>query len=557
MLNVDKTRLTQEMLQDIEDYERTGEDAIYLLAKKKKNYIDIITRMQSSNIDMIAHSGLKTVADWDYIRNTNKGVNTDLVAVNNDAGNLKYSCYALKDPQNHEIGLRIPLLDTYASKKRSLFGKNPTFATYNQLISKIADVYKIKVKEKHVGNKHITYKTTKNPVVLIKKAGYKLLNLCRTFFKKEKVQQPILFKGKISITNNIAPGTSSKYVMSQQEKFTEVLDKIIYATAKHYVKFNKLKMTKKEILASCLYADILMSRVINYGDSQINNNIENALKLQFSNVLASICPSAEKLSEISALGMKCAIFNLKKLGMSLEDVVKNAKSSGYSFDTEPQSFEDALLGSKLRLQQKQSINLQEQESGKEQINDTVAPETQTKIDKGGDSLLETETLLKKDTARKYIDKVIAKSLKNYISKSIIEMDGYENKTGKVYNKIQRRHLFVENMLAYYEKQKGLDLSDLLEDLRKELALGDESDRSYARKYSNTLLSMREAIVDSIFQENQYIKKVNNETIISLINKYIGQHYPDSKSLSPFINSVLKKSLKDIDRLKLPNNVSVK
>ena len=90
MLNVDKSRLTKEMLKDVEEYERTGEDAIFLLAKRNSNYKDIITRMQSSNIAFVANSGVKSFDDWNNTWSLNTKINEDMVALNEDGGNQKY-----------------------------------------------------------------------------------------------------------------------------------------------------------------------------------------------------------------------------------------------------------------------------------------------------------------------------------------------------------------------------------------------------------------------------------------------------------------------------------
>ena len=545
MLNVDKSRLTKEMLKDIEEYERTGEDAIFLLAKQENDYRDIITRMQSSNILFVANSGVKTLDDWNNNGIMNRGVNEKLVALNNDNGKLKYSCYALKAPTSYKQGLRLPFVDSYASKKRSLFAGNNEFSTYSSLLEKISSVYKIKIKEIDFAKKHIVYKKGSKFVSILKDKTHRVLNLCRKFLRKEQKVAPIRFKGKLSITKHLSSVSKSRYEISQQEKFTEILDKIILATAKHFAKNDKLDLTEKEMLVATLYADILMSRAINYGDVKNNTDIENALKLQLSNVLATLEPSKSKLKQLTNLGMKSAIYNLQKMGISVKEVVDNAKACGFTYSSEPTTYEDALLGSKLKLQEMQANNIVEQKDNNKDNNKDKEQEKNNYI------ATEGEGELTQKSARKYVDTIVMKAFKNYMAKSVVVMSGYSNKTGKVYAKMQRRHLFIEDMLAYYEANKSLDMSQLVIELTKMIEQNDNSDALQACKFGNSLLSFREAMISSIFKDAETMKKENGETIATLVNKYLKENY-NATSLTPFVNNMLKVSMKDIDKLSKPN-----
>ena len=591
MLNVDKSRLTKEMLKDIEEYEKTGEDAIFLLAKQENDYRDIITRMQSSNILFVANSGVKTLDDWNNNGMMNCGVNEKLVALNNDNGKLKYSCYALKAPTSYKQGLRLPFVDSYASKKRSLFAGNNKFSTYSSLLEKISSVYKIKIKEVDSAKKHIVYKKGSKFVSMLKDKTHRVLNLCRKFLRKEQKVAPIRFKGKLSITKNLSSVSKSRYEISQQEKFTEILDKIILATAKHFAKNDKLDLTEKEMLVATLYADILMSRAINYGDVKNNTDIENALKLQLSNVLATLEPSKSKLKQLTNLGMKSAIYNLQKMGISVKEVVDNAKACGFTYSSEPTTYEDALLGSKLKLQEMQANNIVEQKDNnknkEQETKNNIAADIKksqeekntkkdneysytpsvdadsianyyTNVAKLGNYVInipnestKKEVELTQKSARKYVDTIVMKAFKNYMAKSVVVMSGYSNKTGKVYAKMQRRHLFIEDMLAYYEANKSLDMSQLVIELTKMIEQNDNSDALQACKFGNSLLSFREAMISSIFKDAETMKKENGETIATLVNKYLKENY-NATSLTPFVNNMLKVSMKDIDKLSKPN-----
>ena len=601
MLNVDKSRLTKEMLKDVEEYERTGEDAIFLLAKRNSNYRDIITRMQSSNIAFVANSGVKSFDDWNNTWSLNAKINEDMVALNEDGGNQKYSCYALKAPNSFNQGLRLPFIDTYASKKKSLFAGNTTFSTYNSLIENISNSYKIKIKELNYAKKHIIYKNGSKLVGMLKDKAHRVLNMCRKFLHKEQTVAPIRYKGKIKITKYLNSISKSKYGVSQQERVTEILDKIMYATVKYFAKNDKVELTSKEMLVATLYADILMSRAINYGDVKNNNDIENALKLQLSNVLCTLEPGSDKLKQLAGLGMRTAIYNLGKMGISLDEVVENAKKCGFTYSNKPTNYEEALLGSKLKLQEKEAGTVEEENaiSKKDEVN--ANPQKPTENNKLADTAIaqkesekdyqyftinhdippfvdykiptsytvvfgENKSQQKKEEsvepatkeveltqkdARRYIDTVSVKAFKNYMAKSVVIMSGYANKTGKVYAKMQRRHLFVEDILAYYENNKHFDASQLVDDLNRLIAQKDGDDELQASKFANSLLTLRESIIFDIFKDKQSIKVTNGETISTLVNKFLADNY-NATSLTPFINNVLKVSMKDIDKLSKPN-----
>ena len=587
MGEVDRSRLSSDMLKDVEDYERTREDAIFWLGShKQKSYKDIITRLQSSNINLVALSGVKTINEWSRRPSLINSINTDLVPVNNDNGVLKYSCYALKDTNSHTYGIRILMVESYASKRLLLM--NSVCPNYSSLINKITKTYNIKVSEQLLKKGLVNYKPKFPVLAKIKSAGYKVLNLCRKFFNKEQIVEPLKFSGKILLQGYIYDGRSIRYVISKAEKLTEVLDKIMRVTANHFNKVDKIGLSKKELLITTLYADILMNRALNYGNAQLNGDIEDALKLQFSNALAESCPSVDSLDKISSLGMKCAIYNLKKMGISIEDVVTNAKNIGFSFANAPSSYEQALLGYKAGENTLESEDVVETKVAEFE---TTQEKSDTPINLGGFANFVTNTQLGNNTiytcasnlntqqytiakdilnkenvetnntvkevanattvneekVRKYIDNVIKKAMKNYLGKTVVNMSNCANPNGKVYNKIKRRHLFIEGMFSYYENSKKFDLSDILEDLRVELELGDNTDSSYARKYGNLLLKTREEIIEAIFESG---KDYSGKTVSELVNQFANEKY-EKNSLATFISSVLNKSLKDIDELKQP------
>lgn len=623
-----RSLLSKEMLKDVKDYEKTGEDAIYWLANKKgKTYKEIITRFQSSEIDMVSNSGLKTEDEWKNLYHDFGEVNSGLVAVDDDEEKGKlYSCYAIKGTTNRTSKVMFPLMESYASRY-DLFSNKNDCPNYNYMLNKISDAYNIKIKNSPKTN-DVEYKESFKTLEKVKSAGYKVLNLCRKFLKKEKISEPISFRGKTEI---------STQKLADSEKLTGILNHLVEKTAKYLNKTQKLNLSERELYAASLYSDILMSRVLNYGDSELNEKIELSLRLQFSNLLARDCYGIETLNKIADLGMDCAMYNLKKLGINTKEAVANAKNAGYEFANEPTTLREAMLGHKVNVYKdeltddeslgisdtkKKRKNTQKPkiakkkpiESKKGKNTPKKAKEEQKEEDKEGPKK-EEKPKAKKQSAnpkqkgskpktkkespkrprkrnstknanpndikeekpeeekepeielipeiekqprnqnpqkfetsiRKKVDKVVNKAFKNYMQKTVLSMGRIEKQDGKVYNKIKRRHSFVEDMLDFYENNKKIDTNGVVDNFRTLNADLSKEDKIIAKKYANALINLREAIVESIYEDRKLKDEYINATSADVVNKYIAERF-EKGTLPSYLNNILIKSLKSIDNL---------
>ena len=339
MATIDKTRLSDGMRIDLEDYENTKEDAIFWLGTGAVKTTDqIITRFQSSRIVDVALSGLKTVSDWSTSNVALKRVRSSSTAM---SSSNKYSSYALVENFSNMGSLRYPLCNSFAAKN-ILFSKKE-FPLYKELVQRVQSAYNIKIVEQTTKDKLFEYKRKGQLGAKLKNDGLGVVNLCRKIFKKEKFTAEPSYKGKIIVNNNYTYGNGAAYRVSQHEKFTRIMDSILGITVQNQAKKNKVKLSKNEMFASRLYAEILLARAINYGDVESNLKIETRLTLQFSNVLAAVDLSPEKLQTVAKLGMESALSTINRLGFSITDVKNSVKNAGYIYSKEPQTMQEALL----------------------------------------------------------------------------------------------------------------------------------------------------------------------------------------------------------------------
>ena len=578
--------LSKEMLKDLKNYQFSGEDAIFLLG----NYRDlsteeIIARLQSSRIFDIIKSGLKTEKEWKEFSAPLKNVRTEVCPIYGD----KYSCYALKENENAYGHLRYPLCSSFASKS-ILFSKK-TFPKYNELVSKIKKVYKVKIVEKNDQSELFRYKKENKIKAIIKNIAYGALNLCRKLFKKEKLSSMPNYRGKIIINNNLVFDNKSVYKISEQEKFTKILDGILAITTKNAAKKLRSNLSDKELFFSRLYSEVLLSRAIDYGDPETNRKIEDSLTLQMSNVLAGLNMSNSEINEAARIGFNVALVTIKRLGLTLEDVKKSVLNAGYKYDTMPTSIEEALLPkhalkynlieTKDNTKDNEDLSHKENTTEKEDIeykpNFVILNEDTSKTDKNNNQIKkdfidveikekdndenkysdkikligvkDTKTYLTKNSAKKYIDRVIESNFKKQIDKSVGKILLGEAGEKKL-EKLNRQYNFVEHMLSFYNKNKDVDSSKIEEIMNNELYVRkDVADNNYAHSFGKSFVDLRQDILNEIFGDKETIEKKDGKTIISLINDYVEQKY--GKKLSSFVLNALNKNLnaiyKEIDK----------
>ncbi len=578
MAILNSNNISKEMLKDLKNYQATGEDAIFLLGHYRDlSTEDIIARLQSSRIVDIIKSGLKTEKEWYEFSAPLKNVRTGVYPIYDN----KYSCYALKENENAYGHLRYPLCSSFASKS-ILFSKK-TFPKYEQLVKKIKSVYKVKIVEKNDQSELFKYKKENKVKAIIKNLAYGVLNLCRKIFKKEKLSSMPSYRGKIYINNNLVFDNKSVYKISEQEKFTKILDGILAITTKNAAKKLRSNLTNKELFFSRLYAEVLLSRAIDYGDSETNRKIEDSLTLQMSNALAGLDMSNSEINEAARIGFNVALVTIKRLGLTLDDVKKSVLNAGYKYDIMPTSIEEALLpkyvSNPMLIETKEKETEKEQmaevkkeeykpnfiilnekdayrdtEKQNKEVVDAKIKEKDSEENKYADKikligLKDTKTYLTKNSAKKYIDRVIESNFKKQIDKSVGKILLGEVGDKKL-EKLNRNYNFVEHMLSFYNKNKDMDTTKIEEIMNNELYVRkDVADNNYAHSFGKSFVDLRQDILNELFGNEEAIEKKDGKTVITLINEYVEQKY--GKKLSSFVLNALNKNLnaiyKEIDK----------
>ena len=534
-MEYDKLRLSQKMLDDVKDFEETGEDAIYWLGKGKlKSTDEIITRIQSSHMAEVCFSGLKTKEEWENSNGVLTEIKESLCPVSSTD---KYSSYALKESDYSMGNLRYPLFNTFASK--NVLFSTKTFPNYYNLLNRIKSAYKIKIVEQSFKGDLFTYKRKGRITAMLKNSGLKVLNLCKKLFKKQTFTINPSYKGKIVIKDTYTYNNGNVYKFSQQEKFTKILDAIANIETKHQNKKLKAKLNKDEQFFARLYSEVLLSRAINYGDVVSNKNVESSLTLQMSNVLAKLDLSPEQIVNASNVGKKVALNTIKRLGLSLADVRTAFVNSGYKYKIEPVTIEDALFAKQNLKQNVEEKNTEKPKQEEVKKFDTAKELTGVKDDK---------VYLTLNSAKKYIDNVIKNSFKKQIKTSVNNIYNKELSNRKE-QQMQRKYNFIEHMFSFYDTHKEGSLNELNNIVDNEFKNPDQiKERNYAHSFSKSFIDFKNYILERIFDKNDKIEKKEGKGISTVINELVQKEY--GKKLSSYVLDKVKKGtnqmFKDID-----------
>lgn len=337
MSNLDKTQLSQAIIDDMKKFAKTGEDPIFWLANDKNVSVDeIITRMQSANIESVIDLGVKDEEQW-KMSNPNYTLRKSVAPITNTD---KYSSFALVENADRIGRLRYPLVASYASK--NLFFSTKTFSGYSHLIDRIKSAYKVKIVERNDSGELFSYKRKGRIRAMLKNKGIGAVNLCRKLFKKQVFKPSISYKGKIVINSSISVGNNQRYKFAEQEKLTRILYALTTITSKELAKQNKIKLDKKVMAYANLYANVLISRAINYGSSSANRVVEASLSLQMCNTLAGLDIDKDTLKKANDLGMQTALYTINKLGLTKEQVMSAMRATGYTYQSTPNSIKEAI-----------------------------------------------------------------------------------------------------------------------------------------------------------------------------------------------------------------------
>lgn len=512
MSGYDKSRLSEEILNDLADFESTGIDAIYVMAFSSQcSYVDIINRIQSSNLERIVFSGLRTDEEWNYSNSILKTVNLNIAPISNTK---RYSSYALKESISSIGNLRYPLTTTFAGKN-VLFAEK-VFNKYNSLINSIKTHFDIDIEEINNRGELFLYKRQK-PLFFFK-------------ISKENLYDKKNYKGKMIVNNNFTYNGVT-YKLSQAEKMTRIFDAILQVSVDNYTncELNKEKFSEGEKFISRLYAEILMSRSLNLGNKETNIKTEESLTLQLSNALAYLELDGDKINQCAHIGLEIAKSTIEILGFTIKDIKMSMENEGYKYDSNPNSIQEALFPIHIIKNQ----NTETEKPVKNVAEDKFTSKSIISID------VKQCLKLTKKGAGNYIDRVIVgeftKKAEN--SRQDILSDKYQEKKTAY---LKRVYNFIDHMQSYYIRHK--DFSDKNEYIEAELK-EENADNYVAHSYSDLFIQLKKYILVGIFKGEEYIEKKNDKAIPTIVNDFMEEKF--NKKLAPFTKYVLNKNLKEI------------
>ena len=594
--------LSSVALKDLERYQTSGEDAIYMLAQsafdngEELNTDMVLNRIQSKKIYDIQSSsntksdlkksldfiGAQTQEDWKKMGVPCKKIKESATTILNN----KYSCYFLKAETYNQ--LRYPMYDSFTSSK-FLF-RNKTFPNYEELVNKVKKSFGIKVIEASGKNKLIDkselYRYIKENkfVGFVKNVGLGAVNLCRTLFKKSKLFSTKSYRGKIILRDNYVYAHGGNYKLSQQEKFVKILDGILNVTIKRATKVYDSNLNEKQLFYSRLYANILLSRAINFNDKgESNKKIENSLMLQMANVLAGLNMTTSEINQATSIAFKSAIFVINKMGIEISDIKACVKNMGYKYDKNPTTIDEALLpkspllnllltsGEEEVVEQEQkteqnfilkgkpynSVSTADYNQNKKENNELIQDvEYEVLNDESTKYAVKKPMFLNpavyyisKNSAEMYIDNVIESGFKKLINKNLGKIN-LAPESNKKAEKLHRGYNFAEHMLAFYRTNKNKSAEELDRMIEKEFSSNKTNDdNKYAHSLSKAFINLKQQILNGIFGDANRVEKKQNKKASVLVNEYVENKY--GKKLVYYIYNCLDENLnkvyKEIDK----------
>ncbi len=601
MSDLNKTQLSESLLKDMKDFAKTGEDPIFWLANKKNVSIDeIITRMQSANIESVVALGYKTIDQWSK-STPPRTVRSSIAPITNTN---RYSSFALVEDAKNIGKLRYPLVASYAAK--NLFFESKTFSDYSRFINKIQSAYKIKIIEKNDSGSLFNYKRKGKIRAQLKNIGLGALNLCRKLTKKQTYKTSSSYKGKIILNGSIAIGDNHRYKFSQQEKLTRIIYALTTVTSKDIAKQNKVKLDKNVMAYANLLANVLICRAINYGNNNANRVVEASLSLQMCNTLAGLEIDTETLNKANDVAMQTALFTINKLGISKNEIMNAMHATGYTYYTQPQTIIEALVprltirneeifvnnasqllgipynsksyennitkteANNINISKSSEIIANEEETkevNKEPIKiekkqldalDNPPPEEIIYLGMGDQTdnkeiakvatlaehmgVKTTNTYLTKASAEKYIDKVVLSAIRKGIDQDLTKIVNNEDNS-KATQRAKRRYNFLEHLYTYYDRNKNNDSQSLEENINKELDSVEVGDNVYAHSYAKSIVDLRHSIINDLFGDNEKILKPEGKEIAGMVNDQTEKKY--NSKLSVYVKGALKKCLRTV------------
>lgn len=252
-------------------------------------------------------------------------------------GETYYSSFALCE-MDGSYNLRYPLDDDYTSSVEPFKNLSMSDLNYNVLVRQIQNNLNVKIAKGKVSGKSLYKRSLPSlALVKIKNIGLKLAG------KGENAKTA--FKGTLTLADK----TKGSYKYSNIEKVVKIYDELFRVGIAKQVKFNKqqFKGADREVkFASRLFADILMARITDYGNAEINKKVEKCLSLQFANVLNRAGFSSSELQMVTSLGSTVVVDTCKSMGITTQRLIQKMVTNGYQYQQVPSNELEAIMFAK-------------------------------------------------------------------------------------------------------------------------------------------------------------------------------------------------------------------
>lgn len=336
----------QEIINIVEKKESAYDMIVNNYYKDNCNYSsnDICTRMQmqhfalNPNENSLQQDGRN--GWWQNEAHEPNTVNTQITPVIKIEGDEDkwganyYSSFALKELDG-KYNLRYPLDDDYTSSVSPFFGLSMPTINYNVAARQIQKKLNVKIVNGKVAGKNLYKRSFINlALVKIKNTALKMAG------KPE--QAKTAFKGKLTL----ADSSKGAYKYSNIEKMVRIYDELFRVGIAKQVKYSKGKYkgaTRDEKFAARLFADMLMARIIDFGDININKKVEKCISLQFANVLNRSPFSSEEMKLVTELGVNIVADTCERLGMTKNTIIMKMMLNDFQYPKTPMDIKEALL----------------------------------------------------------------------------------------------------------------------------------------------------------------------------------------------------------------------
>lgn len=311
------SNLTKETKIDLQDYIKTGDDAITMLGYAyagDKTTTKIITRFQ-------------TTADPDFISVTN----ADSLKKNSYDGVLQdvpkyaeggFSSFALRDKG---LSLRMPLSGDLFSSGSYFASSEKICPNFKEIVKKLENAYNLKV-----------FDSSKSGDAL--RAGKsKFLGIPVAFSKTRVYLKDEFYGSKLSEADKLV--LLVNYLAKKETEPTAVP----FMDGDYKKDLNDTTNPVRVKFAVQILATMFFCQCLDMGGN-FNRKVDNALRLQLSNVIASLGNDSKQINVISKYAENAVEAFLKKTGLDFSNIVKVRKKMGIAYKSEPTNLYEALYG---------------------------------------------------------------------------------------------------------------------------------------------------------------------------------------------------------------------